>query len=102
ADRQTVRSLATMRRSIKRSEPILRWLSAGGRLNEREIERERRRAAALYWKSRLTDLRPTRRRIRVAERLGWLEGWCRVESLSRVEASKAARSPRDGIRGGAS
>lgn len=82
ARRQTVEYLANLRGAICRGEPALRWVA--GDIKSLEVVRsEAQRAAVLYWKSLLFDWRPTRRRIRVAERRGKLDGWRRLaEKLS--------------------
>ncbi len=74
--RQTAEYLAGLRGSYCAGEPKLRWIAAGcdpawaGRAGA-----EAARARRLYLKTLLFDWRPTRRRIRLAERRGRLEGW---------------------------
>ena len=92
ADRQTGRSLASMRESIRRSEPILRWVASEGGLQRGEVEAELARAERLHWKTLLTDWRPTRRAIRLGERRGWRDGWRRVRALM---ADASAAAPQD-------
>lgn len=74
ARRQTAEYLARLRESICRSEPWIRWIAEGEPglpWARRHLEHARRR----YLKTLLFDWRPTRRRIRVAERAGRLRGW---------------------------
>lgn len=81
ATRQTPAYLARLRESICRSEPVLTWLARGSPRDDaarRWAAAQARRARWLYIKSLLFDYRPTRRRIRVAERLGRARGWRRI------------------------
>lgn len=74
AARQTTEYLARIRGAICRGEPKIRWL-AEGRPASPWADEHARRAHRLWLKTLLTDWRPTRRRIRLAERAGRLEGW---------------------------
>lgn len=82
AARQTTGYIATLRSSICATEPVLRWIAEGG-LDCAEIERQLVRARRLRLKTLLTDLRPTRRRVRLAERRGRVRGWEAVRQLQR-------------------
>jgi GT2 family glycosyltransferase len=72
--RTTHEYIARLRRSIGRTEPMIRWLWDDS-LTLDEARAQADRARRLYLKSLLFDWRPTRRRVRVAERLGRAEGW---------------------------
>jgi GT2 family glycosyltransferase len=79
ASRQSAAYLARLRESICRSEPWIQWMAEGrGEADvawaRAGLERARRR----YLKTLLTDWRPMRRRIRIAERRGRVEGWAQV------------------------
>ena len=74
ARRQTAAYLARLRESICRSEPWIRWM-AEGEPGPSWAQAQRRRAKRRYLKTLLFDWRPTRRRVRVAERLGRVRGW---------------------------
>ena len=81
ASRQTAAYLARLRESICRSEPVLKWLARGSTRDAATLDwaqREARRARLLHLKSLLFDYRPSRRRIRIAERAGRVRGWRRV------------------------
>lgn len=81
--------IAKLRRSICRTEPMIRWLWDES-LTLREAREQRRRAWRKYLKTLLFDWRPSRRRVRVAERLGRAEGW---ESLvKKLESSELKRA----------
>jgi GT2 family glycosyltransferase len=83
ARRQTRAYLARLLGSVRRSEPMLEHIARGGFTIEEARERLAR-AKRLYAKNLLTDLRPMRRSIRLAERRGKVEGWERViESIER-------------------
>lgn len=76
AGRQTAEYLARLRGSICRGEPKLRWIAAGAPASWKDkASAEATRARTLYLKTRIFDWRPSRRRIRLAERKGKLEGW---------------------------
>ena len=76
AERQTAPYLARLRESICRGEPKLRWIAHGADPSWKDLaDREAGLAARRYLKTLLLDWRPTRRRIRLAERRGRLEGW---------------------------
>ncbi len=76
AGRQTAEYLARLRGSICRGEPKLRWIAQGADPAwANKASEEARRAEKLYLKTLLFDWRPSRRRIRLAERKGRLEGW---------------------------
>lgn len=72
--RTTPAYIARLRRSIGRTEPMIRWLWDDS-LTLDAARALADRARRLYLKSLLFDWRPTRRRVRVAERLGRAEGW---------------------------
>lgn len=76
--RQTPEYLARLRESICRSEPVIQWLARGSP-TDAEAARWARgqgaRARLLAIKSMVFDWRPTRRRVRIAERLGRARGW---------------------------
>ncbi len=81
ASRQTIAYLARLRESICRSEPVLMWLARGSKRDAATLDwaqREAKRARMLHLKSLLFDYRPSRRRIRIAERAGRARGWRRV------------------------
>mgnify|MGYP001799686119 FL=1 len=80
AARQNTRYIATLRQSICATEPVLRWIAEGG-LAPAEVDRGALRARRLLIKTLLTDLRPTRRRVRLAERRGRVLGWDAVRTL---------------------
>ncbi len=87
--RTTQEYIAKLRRSICRTEPIIRWLWDES-LTLREAREQSVRARRRYLKTLLFDWRPTRRRVRVAERLGRVEGW---ESLvKKIESGELRRS----------
>lgn len=87
--RTTQDYIAQLRRSICRTEPMIRWLWDES-LTLREAREQRRRARQRYLKTMLFDWRPSRRRVRVAERLGRVEGW---ESLVRkLESGEIKRA----------
>lgn len=71
--RQSVAYIARLRESICRSEPWTRWIA--GEVDAGRAAREVSRARMLHLKSMLFDWRPTRRRVRIAERAGTLRGW---------------------------
>ncbi len=73
ASRQSVAYIARLRESIRRSEPWLSWIA--GDVTAERAARELGRARLLRLKSMLFDWRPTRRRVRLAERTGTLRGW---------------------------
>jgi glycosyltransferase involved in cell wall biosynthesis len=76
AGRQTAEYLARLRGSICRGEPKLRWIAGGADPSWKEKARiESERARKRYLKTLLFDWRPTRRRIRLAERKGKMDGW---------------------------
>lgn len=72
--RTTPAYIARLRRSIGRTEPMIRWLWDDS-LTLDAARAHADRARRLYLKSLLFDWRPARRRVRVAERLGRAEGW---------------------------
>lgn len=72
--RQTPEYLARLRGAICRGEPKLKWLAAG-RPPAPWADAPARRAERLWLKTLLFDWRPTRRRIRLAERAGKRDGW---------------------------
>jgi cellulose synthase/poly-beta-1,6-N-acetylglucosamine synthase-like glycosyltransferase len=74
ARRQTPEYLARLREAICRGEPWVRWV-AEGEPGSAWAEPHRRRARLKFFKSFFFDWRPTRRRIRVAERRGRAQGW---------------------------
>src|SRR5207248_2501965 len=74
ARRQTPEYLARLRGAISRGEPALKWVAGQVRTVE-EARAETARAKRLYLKTLLFDWRPRRRRVRIAERRGRLEGW---------------------------
>jgi GT2 family glycosyltransferase len=77
ARRQTPEYLARLREGITRGEPGLRWV-AGLVGSAREAAAEAARARRLYTKTLLFDWRPTRRRVRLAERRGRMQGWAEL------------------------
>ncbi|MEX2218776.1 MAG: glycosyltransferase [Phycisphaerales bacterium] len=84
ARRQTAAYLADLRGAICRGEPMLRWV-AGVVGSREEAEREGARARRLCLKTLLFDWRPTRRRVRLAERRGRVEGWREVAARLSAE-----------------
>ena len=74
ARRQTAEYLARLREGITRGEPLLRW-AAGLISDPAEASAEEARARRLYVKTLLFDWRPSRRRVRLAERRGRVRGW---------------------------
>lgn len=76
ASRQSVAYIARLRESICRSEPWLDWIA--GTVDRARAERELARARGLRLKTQVFDWRPTRRRVRLAERLGRERGWAGV------------------------
>lgn len=72
--RTTPEYIAKLRESICRSEPMIKWLSTPG-VNVEWARDHARRAKMLWWKTMLFDWRPTRRRVRLAERFGRVRGW---------------------------
>lgn len=78
-ERTTPAAIAKLRRSICAVEPTLRDMTHGP-IGATEIRRQRRRADRLWLKTLLFDWRPTRRRVRLAERLGRREGWRELEA----------------------
>ena len=74
ARRQTPEYLARLREGISRGEPTLRW-AAGLVKSPDQAVAEAARARRLYVKTLLFDWRPTRRRVRLAERRGRVRGW---------------------------
>ncbi len=79
ASRQSKAYVARLRRSICRTEPILRWIQKPGIAGE--IDKHARRARRLMYKTLLTDLRPLRRGVRLSERRGRVEGWQRLREM---------------------
>jgi cellulose synthase/poly-beta-1,6-N-acetylglucosamine synthase-like glycosyltransferase len=78
ARRQSGAYLAALRESICRSEPWLRWIAEDRGTSDRDrrwAREQRRRARSRQLKTILTDWRPRRRRIRLAERRGRVQGW---------------------------
>lgn len=87
--RTTREYIAKLRRSICRTEPMIRWLWDES-LTLREARAQRGRARRRYLKTLLFDWRPTRRCVRVAERLGRVEGWdALVNKLESGELNRA-------------
>ncbi|MFO0834184.1 MAG: glycosyltransferase [Phycisphaerales bacterium] len=86
--RTTHEYIAKLRRSICRTEPMIRWLWDGS-LTLDEARKQRLRARRKYLKTLLFDWRPTRRRVRVAERLGRVEGWSSL--VGKLEAGELKR-----------
>lgn len=80
--RQTPEYLARLRGAICRGEPKLKWLAAG-RPDAPWADGPTRRAEHLWLKTLLFDWRPTRRRIRLAERAGKREGWRALREMLR-------------------
>lgn len=74
--RQSVAYIARLRESICRSEPWTQWIA--GLVDAERAALELGRARALRRKTQLFDWRPTRRRVRLAERLGRERGWAGV------------------------
>jgi hypothetical protein len=95
AKRQTAPYLARLRESICRSEPWLRWMAEqrgfSGADRSWAVE-ERRRARGRYLKTLVTDLRPMRRRVRVAERRGRVQGWDQL--IAHLESAGEPVAPR--------
>ncbi len=89
--RQTARALASLRESITASEPWLAWI-AGEAMDPMA---RARRARRLYVKTLLTDWRPTRRRIRLAERRGRARAWEDLIAHLRSHAGSLSPSLRD-------
>ena len=81
--RQSVAYIARLRESICRSDPWIQWIA--GLVDVSRAEREHARARLLRRKTQLFDWRPTRRRVRLAERLGRERGWAGV--LERVRST---------------
>lgn len=71
--RQSTAYIARLRESICRSEPWLEWIA--GRADSARAGHELARARRLWLKTLLFDWRPTRRRVRLAERVGRVRGW---------------------------
>lgn len=86
--RTTHEYIAKLRRSICRTEPMIRWLWDSS-LSLGEARAQRTRARRRYLKTLLFDWRPTRRRVRVAERLGRVEGWDSL--VSKLETGELKR-----------
>lgn len=84
--RQSVAYIARLRESICRSEPWLEWIA--GQVDAPRAAWALARARRLYLKTLLFDWRPTRRRVRVAERLGRLRGWQGVSERISQDAVK--------------
>ena len=72
--RQTPEYLARLRGAIARGEPALKWVE-GLVASREEALAHARKAERLFVKTLLFDWRPTRRRIRLAERRGRRDGW---------------------------
>lgn len=87
--RTTQEYIAKLRRSICRTEPMIRWLWDES-LTLREARDQRGRARRRYLKTLLFDWRPSRRRVRIAERLGRVEGWDAL--MNRLESGGLKRS----------
>jgi glucosyl-dolichyl phosphate glucuronosyltransferase len=99
--RQNAAYLARLRESICRSEPWIRWMAEGrGRAEEdlRWARAELQRSRKKYFKTLVGDWRPTRRRIRVAERRGRVAGWNQL--ITYLEAEPAHRGNRLTLLGG--
>lgn len=84
--RTTPEYIAKLRESICRSEPMIKWLSTPG-VSIDWARENARRARMLWWKTRLFDWRPTRRRVRLAERFGRVRGW--NELIEWIDANRA-------------
>jgi len=84
--RTTPEYIAKLRESICRSEPMIKWLSTPG-VDAAWARANARRAKVLWWKTRLFDWRPTRRRVRLAERFGRVRGW--NELVEWIDAHRA-------------
>ncbi len=89
AARTTSKYLAKLRESITRTEATIKWLAHPNPTIE-WVTREASRASKLYYKSLWFDWRPTRRRIRVAERRGKRDGWNAM--LARLRAANQTPS----------
>lgn len=74
ARRQTPEYLARLRGDVERSMPSIAWV-AGLVPDQPHAEAQLARAKRRYWKTLFFDWRPTRRRVRLAERRGRIEGW---------------------------
>ncbi len=85
AHRQTAEYLAKLRGAICRGEPALQWV-AGSVANAEEAEQHAARAQRLYLKTLLFTWN-SRRRVRVAERRGKMEGWRELAARLRDEES---------------
>jgi cellulose synthase/poly-beta-1,6-N-acetylglucosamine synthase-like glycosyltransferase len=94
ASRQTAPYLARLRESICRSEPWLTWMAEQRGASPADLEwaaEQRRKANSRYLKTLLTDLRPTRRQVRVAERRGRVQGWDQLIAHLQGRAELPAR-----------
>lgn len=78
--RTTSAYIAKLRRSICKTEPMIRWL-ADPSLSLSDARAAAAKARTLRLKTFLFDWRPSRRRVRLAERVGRVEGW---EALVRM------------------
>lgn len=85
AHRQTAEYLAKLRGAICRGEPALEWV-AGSVSDAHDAKRRAARAQRLYLKTLLFTWN-SRRRVRVAERRGKMEGWRELALRLRSEAS---------------
>jgi GT2 family glycosyltransferase len=86
ARRQTVEYLARLRGAICRGEPALKWV-AGQVESMDKVRAEAKRARRLYFKTALFSWSPGRRRIRLAERRGKMEGWRQLAERLEAESS---------------
>ncbi|MCG3121813.1 MAG: hypothetical protein GIKADHBN_00184 [Phycisphaerales bacterium] len=91
AGRQTAEYLARLRGSICRGEPKLHWIALGADPNwGAHAARQAAVCHRRYIKTLLFDWRPTRRRIRLAERKGRLDGWMSLAAELNQGAAPAA------------
>jgi GT2 family glycosyltransferase len=90
ASRTTSRYLARLRESITRTEATIKFLAHPDPSLAWACS-EAARAQRLYLKSLLFDWRPTRRRIRVAERRGKRDGWNALVAKLRTGGATVSR-----------
>lgn len=83
ARRQTAEYLEKLRGAICRGEPALKWVMGDVESGE-QARRQAGRARVQYVKTLLLEWNPSRRRIRLAERRGRMEGW--MQLADRLEA----------------
>ena len=85
--RTTTAYIAKLRESICKSEPMIKWMTTPG-VDGAWARAQYARARRLWLKTLLFDWRPTRRRVRLAERKGRVEGW---KMLLQTEAREVSQ-----------